>query len=68
MWMYCNAGCHPLCLPSAGVGRTGTLIALDLAMQQAVDQGQLDVMELVRSLRDQRCLMVQAPVGGSQAA
>ncbi|XP_070193914.1 receptor-type tyrosine-protein phosphatase epsilon-like [Littorina saxatilis] len=44
---------------SAGVGRTGTFIGLDLAMQRAVKDGQVDLVRLVTSLREQRCLMVQ---------
>ncbi|XP_076470387.1 receptor-type tyrosine-protein phosphatase epsilon-like isoform X2 [Babylonia areolata] len=45
---------------SAGVGRSGTFIGLDIAMQQSVAEKHIDVMQLVTSLRHQRCLMVQA--------
>ncbi|KAK7088967.1 receptor-type tyrosine-protein phosphatase epsilon-like [Littorina saxatilis] len=44
---------------SAGVGRTGTFIGLDLAMLSAVKDGEIDLVRLVTSLREQRCLMVQ---------
>ncbi|XP_070193915.1 receptor-type tyrosine-protein phosphatase mu-like, partial [Littorina saxatilis] len=44
---------------SAGVGRTGTFIGLDLAMQRAVKDEEVDIVGLVTSLREQRCLMVQ---------
>ncbi|XP_033636809.1 receptor-type tyrosine-protein phosphatase F-like [Asterias rubens] len=44
---------------SAGVGRTGTYIALDAMMEQAQAEGQVDVLSFVRSMRDKRYLMVQ---------
>ncbi|XP_070193956.1 receptor-type tyrosine-protein phosphatase kappa-like [Littorina saxatilis] len=44
---------------SAGVGRSGTFIGLDIAMQSAKKDGEVDLVRLVTSLREQRCLMVQ---------
>ncbi|XP_071799478.1 receptor-type tyrosine-protein phosphatase F-like [Asterias amurensis] len=44
---------------SAGVGRTGTYIALDAMMEQAQTEGQVDVLSFVRNMRDKRYLMVQ---------
>ncbi|XP_053400251.1 uncharacterized protein LOC123557913 isoform X2 [Mercenaria mercenaria] len=44
---------------SAGVGRTGTFIALDILYDQGKDQGFVDVFGCVRDLRDQRVSMVQ---------
>nr|KAG5711255.1 hypothetical protein BaRGS_005952 [Batillaria attramentaria] len=45
---------------SAGVGRTGTFIGLDIGMEQAMREGKVDVEKLVVQLREERCLMVQA--------
>ncbi|KAK7495474.1 hypothetical protein BaRGS_00013172, partial [Batillaria attramentaria] len=45
---------------SAGVGRTGTFIGLDLGMDQAVREGEVDVEQIVIRLRQERCCMVQA--------
>ncbi|XP_046544888.1 multiple epidermal growth factor-like domains protein 6 isoform X4 [Haliotis rubra] len=44
---------------SAGVGRTGTLIALDYLQQEAETQGSVDVYACVWKLRTQRLKMVQ---------
>uniref|UniRef100_A0A8C5WKS8 protein-tyrosine-phosphatase n=1 Tax=Leptobrachium leishanense TaxID=445787 RepID=A0A8C5WKS8_9ANUR len=44
---------------SAGVGRTGTLIALDRAIRQIDAEDQVDVLGIVRNLRMHRNLMVQ---------
>ncbi|XP_071799486.1 receptor-type tyrosine-protein phosphatase T-like [Asterias amurensis] len=44
---------------SAGVGRTGTYIALDAMLEQARAEGQIDVLNFVREMRDKRYLMVQ---------
>ncbi|KAL8620116.1 hypothetical protein ACOMHN_066587 [Nucella lapillus] len=45
---------------SAGVGRTGTYIGLDLGMALAVGEGHVDLPGLVQRLRAERVLMVQA--------
>uniref|UniRef100_A0A8C5QQV8 Protein-tyrosine-phosphatase n=1 Tax=Leptobrachium leishanense TaxID=445787 RepID=A0A8C5QQV8_9ANUR len=44
---------------SAGVGRTGTLIALDRIIKQIEEEDQIDVPGIVRNLRLHRNLMVQ---------
>ncbi|XP_025107080.1 receptor-type tyrosine-protein phosphatase kappa-like [Pomacea canaliculata] len=49
----------PLVHCSAGVGRTGTYIAIDIVMDQATEDGTVDVLDVVKRLRDDRCNMVQ---------
>nr|XP_034316267.1 receptor-type tyrosine-protein phosphatase mu-like [Crassostrea gigas] len=44
---------------SAGIGRTGTFIALNYLVQQAKESGYVDVFECVNTLRRQRLNMVQ---------
>ncbi|XP_060572359.1 receptor-type tyrosine-protein phosphatase alpha-like [Ruditapes philippinarum] len=44
---------------SAGVGRTGTFIAIDKLYDQAIDQGFIDIFQCVKDLREQRVNMVQ---------
>ncbi|XP_008117148.3 receptor-type tyrosine-protein phosphatase H [Anolis carolinensis] len=44
---------------SAGVGRTGTFIALDSLLRQAQEEGQLGVFSFVQRLRMNRPLMIQ---------
>ncbi|XP_061182305.1 receptor-type tyrosine-protein phosphatase kappa-like [Saccostrea echinata] len=44
---------------SAGIGRTGTFIALDFLIQQAKESGFIDVFRCVETLRRQRVHMVQ---------
>ena len=50
---------------SAGVGRTGTFITLDMMMQQMKAEGTLSVHQCVRNLRTQRMWMVQTQVCAS---
>ena len=47
---------------SAGVGRTGTFILVDIAMQQLVDVGKTDLLKIVAAMRQQRTGMVQTQV------
>ena len=47
---------------SAGVGRTGTFITLDMMMQQMKAEGTLSIHQCVRNLRTQRMRMVQTLV------
>ena len=54
--MYCVYWC------SAGVGRTGTLIGIDMAITQAPTDGLVDIPSIVTKLRRQRMKMVQTAV------
>jgi protein-tyrosine phosphatase len=49
-------------LYSAGVGRTGTLIALDILMQELMDKGLVNIFDTILQLRIQRINMVQTEV------
>lgn len=47
---------------SAGVGRTGTLIAVDILLQSIKDKRKVDIFGTVLNLRKQRTTMVQSEV------
>jgi len=47
---------------SAGVGRTGTFIALDILQQMAVKNQTVDIYNCVDRLRRERMMMVQTKV------
>ncbi|KAK7101801.1 hypothetical protein V1264_020126 [Littorina saxatilis] len=45
---------------SAGVGRTGTFIGLDILMDQLQQQQHVDICKVVNDMRNDRCNMIQA--------
>lgn len=47
---------------AAGVGRTGTLVALDSLMQQLQDENQVSIYNTVYDMRHQRNFLVQSLV------
>ena len=47
---------------SAGVGRTGTFIFLDVMMQQMKEEGTISINQFIRRMRSQRMKMVQTLV------
>lgn len=47
---------------SAGVGRTGTFIALDIGLEQIKSEKQIDFIQIINQMREQRMKMVQTSV------
>ncbi|XP_060063744.1 tyrosine-protein phosphatase non-receptor type 9-like [Ylistrum balloti] len=57
---------HPLGPPmvvhcSAGIGRTGTFMTIDICLRKLEDTGRVDVQETVRRIRSQRAFSIQMP-------
>ena len=48
---------------SAGIGRTGTYIALDALYKSGKDTGKINVAEYVKAMRSNRMNMIQTYVG-----
>ena len=57
-----DKSCDFTLLFSAGVGRTGTLIAIDIALAQASKERQVDIPKIIVDMRKQRMKMVQTVV------
>ena len=60
--------CFPSCwFPSfsAGVGRSGTFIALDCILDQVNDENTVDIKGVVKKMREKRMLMVQTLVSAT---
>ena len=51
---------------SAGVGRTGTFVTLDVMLQRISLEDSVDVFGFVRQMRYQRNFMVQTEVSGGR--
>lgn len=49
---------------SAGAGRTGCFIVIDIMLDMAEREGVVDIYNCVRELRARRVNMVQTEVGG----
>lgn len=56
------------CPLSAGVGRTGTFLAVDALLENGRKTGQVNVFEYVRKMRECRMNMVQTEVGQTMRA
>ena len=58
-----NNSQHPILVHcSAGVGRTGTFIAIDVTLEQVDGEGVIDIPGIINRLRQQRMKMVQTEV------
>ena len=49
---------------SAGVGRTGTFIAIEHVLEQVKKEKSVNMPEVINKIRQQRMMMVQTVVGG----
>ena len=49
---------------SAGVGRTGTFIAIEHVLEQVKKENSVNIPEVINKIRRQRMKMVQTVVGG----
>jgi protein tyrosine phosphatase len=47
---------------SAGIGRTGTFIALDALFEHGLETGYVDIMEYAQMMRKDRMNMIQTKV------
>ena len=47
---------------SAGIGRTGTFIALDALYRQGMKEGKINIVEYVNTMREDRMNMIQNAV------
>lgn len=52
----------PVSLASAGIGRTGVLITMETAMCLMECSQPVYPLDIVRTMRDQRAMMIQTPV------
>ena len=59
MYLCTILACWVLFFHSAGVGRTGTFIAVDAMMQRLKEKDDLDIYNFVTQMRTKRTFMVQ---------
>ena len=63
----CACVCIKLCIScSAGVGRTGTFIAVDSVLEQIKNENIVDIAGVINKMRQQRMMMVQTVVSAMQ--
>ncbi|XP_064169997.1 tyrosine-protein phosphatase non-receptor type 9 [Anguilla rostrata] len=60
-WRGHHAGPPIVVHCSAGIGRTGTLCALDICLSQLQDVGTVNIYQTVRRMRTQRAFSIQTP-------